>query len=128
VSQAQASLRAQIADLLGEDPGDERYQRPGVEEALSRCRRGEIRPARDGDRLVAVAVLEDGSAVVLGDECPHDGGLISDGFVEGQAVVCARHGWEFDGKTGRCPHREGVCLSSRPIRLGRAETLRPKSP
>lgn len=61
--------------------------------------------ALDGDLPVAVAVLADGATVVLPDTCPHDGGLLSDGFVEGNHIICARHGWEFDGHSGRCTHQ-----------------------
>jgi nitrite reductase/ring-hydroxylating ferredoxin subunit len=34
--------------------------------------------------------------------CPHDGGRISDGFVDGERLVCARHGWELVARNGRC--------------------------
>jgi nitrite reductase/ring-hydroxylating ferredoxin subunit len=46
--------------------------------------------------LVALVVLADGSAYAVPDACPHDGGLLSDGYVDGGRLVCARHGWEFD--------------------------------
>ena len=47
-------------------------------------------------------------AFVTDDVCPHDGGKLSDGFVDGGKLVCARHGWEFDGCTGACPERDVV--------------------
>jgi phenylpropionate dioxygenase-like ring-hydroxylating dioxygenase large terminal subunit len=54
-----------------------------------------MRAARDGYRPVAVARLASGRLVVVDDRCPHDGGRISDGFVDGEHIVCARHGWEL---------------------------------
>ena len=53
---------------------------------------------------VAVARLGSGRLVVVEDECPHDGGRISDGFVEGERLVCARHNWELEVAAGsrRC--------------------------
>ncbi len=63
---------------------------------------GAIVRARDGARAVAVARLGSGRLVVVDDVCPHDGGRISDGFVDGERLVCARHGWELEAKGGRC--------------------------
>jgi vanillate O-demethylase monooxygenase subunit len=62
-----------------------------------------VRPAaRIGARRVAVARLGSGRLVVVADECPHDGGRISDGFVDGERLVCARHGWELTARRNRC--------------------------
>jgi nitrite reductase/ring-hydroxylating ferredoxin subunit len=100
------SIAAQLADLLGEEHVSELApKRLPVAQAMRQCPRLGLLPADDQGRAVAVAVLEDGSRVVMPDNCPHDGGLISDGFVEGNRIVCARHGWEFDGHSGRCTHR-----------------------
>ena len=52
--------------------------------------------ARRGSEPVAVARLDSGKLVIIADNCPHDGGRISDGFVEGERLVCARHGWLLD--------------------------------
>ncbi len=49
-----------------------------------------------------------GRAFVLPDRCPHDGQPLSDGFVDGDRIVCARHGWEIDACSGRrCPITPG---------------------
>ena len=69
---------------------------------------GAIVRARAGARAVAVARLESGRVVVVDDVCPHDGGRISDGFVDGERLVCARHGWELDATSARCT-RVDVC-------------------
>lgn len=63
---------------------------------------GQLVAAHDGGRRVAVARLASGRLVVVADECPHDGGRISDGFVDGDRLVCARHGWELEARDGRC--------------------------
>lgn len=63
---------------------------------------GVVVAARAGARRVAVARLASGRLVVVEDECPHDGGRISDGFVDGERLVCARHGWELEARNGRC--------------------------
>ncbi len=85
------SLSARVIDELGYDPDD------GVPELadLGTIATGVVVRARDGARRVAVARLGSGRLVVVDDACPHDGGPISDGFVDGEHLVCARHGWEL---------------------------------
>jgi nitrite reductase/ring-hydroxylating ferredoxin subunit len=69
------------------------------------CRRGEAVAARapDGEAVVVVRLIS-GEVCVVADRCPHDGGVLSDGFVEADRLVCARHHWEVDPRTG-----ERVC-------------------
>lgn len=100
------SLRALACDLLGApwpgSPGDDGgEERPSLAEAARRCPRGQVMAAREGGRDLAVCVLEDGRTFALPDHCPHDGGRLSDGFVERGRLVCSRHGWEFDPATGQ---------------------------
>jgi nitrite reductase/ring-hydroxylating ferredoxin subunit len=95
-----SSIHALVCDFLGHDPGVPFDDRPTVAEALRRCPAGQVVAARDGTSDVAVCVLEDGRAFAVPDWCPHDGGRLSDGFVEAGRLVCGRHGWEFDPATG----------------------------
>jgi nitrite reductase/ring-hydroxylating ferredoxin subunit len=76
-------------------------QRRSVASAVRACRRGEVVAARtpEGEE-VAVVRLISGQVCVMADRCPHDGGLLSDGFVEADRLVCARHQWEIDPRTG----------------------------
>ncbi|HEU0036962.1 MAG TPA: Rieske 2Fe-2S domain-containing protein [Kofleriaceae bacterium] len=89
-------VTAQLLDELGYDP-----ELPDVRE-LGLVPVGALVRARDGAREVAVARLSSGRIVVVEDRCPHDGGRISDGFVEGERIICARHGWELVANQGRC--------------------------
>ena len=95
-----ASLTALALDLCGDEPS-----RPELSAVLAACPPGQLRAARAGDEPVVVVRLFDGRAAVYRDACPHDGGLLSDGFVEDDRIVCARHGWEFEACSGRCPAR-----------------------
>jgi nitrite reductase (NADH) small subunit len=38
----------------------------------------------------------------IGNTCPHEGGSLCDGWVEGEIVTCPLHGWEFDLRSGAC--------------------------
>jgi nitrite reductase/ring-hydroxylating ferredoxin subunit len=46
---------------------------------------------RRGDEILAI-----------GNECPHQAGSLSDGWVEGDIVTCPLHGWEIDLRSGAC--------------------------
>jgi len=95
-----SAIRAQMLDELGYDPDDGRV---ALAEAVDlQVPVGAVIAARDGARPVAVARLASGRMVVVDDVCPHDGGRISDGYVEGERLVCARHGWELVVCNGRC--------------------------
>ena len=52
----------------------------------------------DGAR-VAVFNL-DGGYYAIEDVCTHDGGILTGGSVEGDAIVCPRHGARFCIRTG----------------------------
>ncbi len=42
----------------------------------------------------------DGKIYAIEDVCTHDGGPLDQGELEGECVVCPRHGATFDVKTG----------------------------
>ncbi len=102
------SIRAQLADLLGEDPYEApppRVARVSLATAVRTCQDGDVIAAKMGNKELAVVSLPDGRVFALEDRCPHDGGRLSDGFVENGTLVCARHGWEFSVETGECKNR-----------------------
>jgi nitrite reductase/ring-hydroxylating ferredoxin subunit len=102
---AEPSSTAVICDLLADDPTQARSSRPTVARARRLCPRGGVIACRQGDRDLVLAVLPDGRAFVAPDRCPHDGRPLSDGFLDGERLVCARHGWEFDLATGLAARR-----------------------
>src|SRR5579871_627039 len=42
----------------------------------------------------------DGTIYAIEDVCTHDGGPLDQGELEGESVVCPRHGATFDVRTG----------------------------
>jgi len=44
----------------------------------------------------------DGDIYALDNTCPHAGGPLGEGSVEGDLVECPWHGWKFHIKTGVC--------------------------
>lgn len=78
--------------------------RPTVHRAAAQLACGAVVAARDGKRDVAVVRSASGRLFVVDDICPHDGGRLADGYVEGERLICSRHNWEFELATGVCPH------------------------
>jgi nitrite reductase (NADH) small subunit len=74
--------RVKVLDLAGLAPG---------QSALGRVNGEDVALFRRGDEIFAI-----------GNECPHQGGSLSDGLVEGDIVTCPLHGWEFDLRSGAC--------------------------
>ncbi|HRI68053.1 MAG TPA: cytochrome P450 [Polyangium sp.] len=67
-----------------------------------------------------VAVRTNGELRVFEGRCPHQGALLGEGGVEGNALVCRNHRWQFDRTTGR---RIGgkQCLRVCPSRVEQGE-------
>jgi nitrite reductase (NADH) small subunit len=53
-----------------------------------------------GDRIFAVFHVGDAFHVIDGI-CPHAGGPLAEGVLQGSVVTCPWHGWQFDVSTGR---------------------------
>jgi nitrite reductase/ring-hydroxylating ferredoxin subunit len=53
-------------------------------------------------RVYALFNVE-GQISVIDGICPHQGGPLADGPLEGTAVTCPWHGWQFDVRTGKTP-------------------------
>lgn len=51
-----------------------------------------------------IAVFNVGGKVsAIDNTCPHQGGPLGEGDLDGTAVVCPWHGWRFDVTTGASP-------------------------
>ena len=53
-------------------------------------------------RVYAIYNVE-GEISAIDGICPHQGGPLADGTVEGTTVTCPWHGWQFDIRTGKTP-------------------------
>jgi nitrite reductase (NADH) small subunit len=49
--------------------------------------------------------------------CPHHGGPLGQGAMNGGNIVCPWHAWEFDSKTGRNDFDPGVYVRVYPVRI-----------
>jgi 3-phenylpropionate/trans-cinnamate dioxygenase ferredoxin subunit len=59
-----------------------------------------------------------GEYFATGDVCTHDGGSIGEGQIEGNEVICPRHGARFDIKTGKVTRFPAVeDIPSYPVKI-----------
>jgi len=81
---------------------------------------GEWRSLDIDGTQVAVFNL-DGEYYAIEDRCTHDGGTLTGGTVDGEQIVCPRHGARFSIRTGAVlapPAYEGVATFPLRIRDG----------
>ena len=45
----------------------------------------------------------DGTISAIDGICPHQGGPLAEGALEGTMVTCPWHGWQFDVRSGKTP-------------------------
>jgi len=55
-----------------------------------------------GDQQIALFQAE-GNFYALNNVCPHRGGPLGEGELDGTVVTCPWHGWQFDVCTGESP-------------------------
>jgi nitrite reductase (NADH) small subunit len=53
----------------------------------------------------------DGTFYALDNSCPHRGGPIGEGDLEGSVAVCPWHGWRWDVKTGANANNPAVKMA-----------------
>lgn len=68
------------------------------------ARTGDIAPGTtrrvESDGIELLLCNVDGKLYAIEDVCTHDGGPLDQGTLEGETVVCPRHGATFDVRTG----------------------------
>jgi nitrite reductase/ring-hydroxylating ferredoxin subunit len=68
--------------------------------AVADCPPGSCLEAVAGDRIVAIYNVA-GEFFALDGVCPHQGGPLGKGRLDGCIVTCPWHGWQFDVKSGQ---------------------------
>ncbi len=71
--------------------------------ALEDLTPGEGRAYVVDGKQVAVFLLSDGSVRAMDAVCPHRGGPLADGQIDGSVVVCPLHQYAFSLDDGTCP-------------------------
>ena len=61
---------------------------------------GQMKAVKSGEQLVLLANVN-GTFYAIGNVCTHQGGDLSKGTLEGNAVTCPKHKAKFDVTTGK---------------------------
>lgn len=70
-----------------------------------------------GDKPIVILNVA-GKLFALGDVCTHDDGPLGDGMIEGNNIVCPRHGGEFDVRDGKAVQMPAVVdIPAYPVRV-----------
>ena len=69
-----------------------------------------------GDRLFALCNVG-GEVRALHGVCPHHGGPLGEGTLNGEIVTCPWHMWEFHSGTGACGFNPSVTVPTYAVRV-----------
>ena len=64
-----------------------------------------------------------GEVRAMSGVCPHHGGPLGQGALEGSLVTCPWHMWQFDSATGACTFNEEVKIPTYPVRVEGSDIL-----
>jgi nitrite reductase (NADH) small subunit len=85
---------------------------------------GRLDELEDGERLRVLAGSTDlavfragGEVFAVDNRCPHRGGPLSEGPLQGASVTCPLHFWRFDLRTGLCPDRPGASVRTYQVKV-----------
>jgi nitrite reductase/ring-hydroxylating ferredoxin subunit len=70
-----------------------------------------------GGLALAVFNAGGGRFYATGPICPHEDGPLSEGWLEGDAVICPWHGFDFDLATGACRVDPDLAVPVYPARV-----------
>jgi len=84
--------------------------------SLSELEPGSGREFVVGERIVAL-FRTDEKIYALDGICPHQGGPLGDGRLEGNVVTCPWHGWQFDVRNGQHQFNPSFRQPTLPVRI-----------
>ena len=76
---------------------------------------GSLHPMRIGSYRLCIGKGDTGHFAV-DDTCPHAGGSLSTGLLDGREIICPLHAWGFDVETGETPDDPFCPLRVYPVR------------
>lgn len=79
---------------------------------------GEVTEVIIGGTAIAIANV-DGRYYAVSNACPHAGGPLGEGSVEGGLLRCPYHGWTFEPGTGTCRTNPEVKVQTFAVHLER---------
>jgi nitrite reductase (NADH) small subunit len=77
---------------------------------------GACMEASVGGRPVALYNV-DGTLYATTNTCPHRGGPLGQGMLDGPAVMCPWHAWTWDVRTGENTANPGLCIPTYEVKV-----------
>ncbi len=77
---------------------------------------GTVTQLEVGEETEALCNAE-GSVHAMDGICPHSGGPLGHGALEGHMLACPFHAWEFDCRTGTSPVDDHLKLATYPVEV-----------
>lgn len=59
----------------------------------------------------------DGKFYATSNVCPHQGGPLAEGMLEGTSIICPWHAWAFDVETGASPVNPRAKVPCFPVKV-----------
>lgn len=72
-------------------------------------------PVQAEEQAIALYKV-DGKVYALDGVCPHAGGPLAEGSLNGCLAMCPWHGWEFNVKTGVCDFNPSIATKTFPVK------------
>jgi nitrite reductase (NADH) small subunit len=69
-----------------------------------------------GNDLYAICNVA-GEVRAMSGVCPHHGGPLGQGALEGSFVTCPWHAWQFDSASGACAFNSELRIPTYPVRI-----------
>lgn len=83
---------------------------------------GEVMEVMVGERALAIARVDD-EFYALDNVCPHAGGPLGDGVLDGCSLTCPWHGYSFDVRDGGCEVDDALHVETLPVRIDDGRVL-----
>jgi len=75
----------------------------------------------EADRFALCNVA--GEVRALGGDCPHHGGPLGEGALNGDLVTCPWHMWEFHSGTGACTFNESLKVPTYAVKIENGDIM-----
>jgi nitrite reductase (NADH) small subunit len=75
---------------------------------------GAVKEVEAGDATYAVCNV-DGTLHCVHGTCPHAGGPLGQGTLDGSTLMCPWHGWEFDCRSGLSASDDDLQVETYPV-------------
>jgi nitrite reductase (NADH) small subunit/3-phenylpropionate/trans-cinnamate dioxygenase ferredoxin subunit len=59
----------------------------------------------------------EGTYRLVDNACPHAGGPLGEGTLDGELLTCPWHGWRFNVRTGQRPENPEICVPLLEVRV-----------